>query len=346
MARRLIALPLAALLLGLPILLLHASGMGSRTAPTQPAKLTTVSIGMGYVPSVQFAPLYVAQQRGYYRKAGLNVQFVYGSSPNLLQLVATGRYTFAVADGTDVIAAASQGLGLTYVATLYRTLPVALFSLRKNHIQTMSELKGKSIGIPGRFGSTYAGLLVALHQAGISPSAVTIRSVGFSQDASLVQGNVQSAVGYSNNDTVILQRHGYKLNVIDIGATTRLVGPGLIAGQSFTRHHPSLARKFVQATMRGLADTIAAPRAAFAISRQVHGLTTLRGTAAADQYAVLQRSITLWHDAATRAHGLGYITTVQWNRSIATLKAVGLIKARPSISAITTERFITGSPRA
>jgi NitT/TauT family transport system substrate-binding protein len=294
---------------------------------------------------VQFAPLYVAQQRGYYRSAGLDVRFIYGSSPNLLQLVAAGRDTFAVADGTDVIAAASQGLKVTYVATLYRTLPVALFSLTRSHIKTMSDLKGKSIGIPGRFGSTYAGLLAALHQAGISSHAVTIRSVGFSQDDNLVRGNVQSAVGYSNNDTVILQRHGYKLNVIDIGATTRLVGPGLIAGRTLIAQHPTVVKRFVQATMRGLADTIASPKAAFTISLRVPGLSTLRGTAAADQFAVLQRSISLWHDTATRSHGLGFIDPTQWNTSVSVMRAVGLARSRPSVSAISDERFVAGAPK-
>src|SRR5579875_3838287 len=96
------------------------------------AALRTISLGMGYIPSVQFAPFYVAAQKGYYRQAGLNVTFNYSLSPNLLQLVAEGKIDFANADGTDAIAAVAQGLPLEYVLAEYQRFPVAIFALSKS----------------------------------------------------------------------------------------------------------------------------------------------------------------------------------------------------------------------
>ncbi len=46
------------------------SGPGPATAG-----LTPLKIGLGYIPSVQFAHFYLAQQAGYYREAGLDVTF-------------------------------------------------------------------------------------------------------------------------------------------------------------------------------------------------------------------------------------------------------------------------------
>src|SRR5205085_1960328 len=137
--------------------------------------LRTVTIGMGFTPNVQFAPFYVADQRGYYRQAGLKVDFNYASSPNLLELVGAGRMGLAIADGTDAIAAVAQGVPIVYVMAEYQRFPVAIFSLAGSHIRAVAGLRGKTIGVPGLYGATYAGLLAALHAAGLHPSAVKIQ---------------------------------------------------------------------------------------------------------------------------------------------------------------------------
>ncbi|GAC1323706.1 MAG: ABC transporter substrate-binding protein [Chloroflexota bacterium] len=322
----------------------HAASVdrSPHTAPMS-AGTRTVTLGMGYVPSVQFAPFYVAEQRGYYRQAGITVNFSYGVSPNLLQLVGAGRDEFAIADGTDTIAASANGIPITNVLTLYHHLPVAIFALSKSGIHTIRDLRGKSIGVPGRFGSTYVGLLAALRSAGLGPRDVTIRAINFTQAESVVKGSVDAAVGYSTNEPVLLQRHGYRVNTIETGIATNLVGPGVVAGRSLLARDPGLVRRFVQATLRGLADTIANPAMAFAAARQVHGLSTLRGQDVADQYAVLLRSIKFWHNAATKKHGLGYADTAQWRQSLQTLGAIGQVPRRPNLARLVTNRFSRGA---
>ncbi len=332
------------LICGAILMSLLASTSVTARAEKPHAGLQVVTVGVGYVPNVQFAPIYVALAHGYYRKAGLDVRINYGYSPNLLQLVGAGREDFAYGDGTDVIIASSNGIPVTSVATLYQQLPVALFSLKKSKIRTLANLKGKNLGVPGRFGSSYAGLLVALHNAGMKPTDLSIRTIGYVQSQSVVQGKVDAAVGYSNNEPIVLERHGYALNVIEIGTLSHLVGAGLIAGNSYIARHPQLVQRFVHATMLGLADTINAPRAAFAISRKVRGLTTLRGRDVGDQYAVLTRSIAFWHDATTRMHGLGYGVPSQWSESVRLMKTVGQISKTPT-RPVFTNSFVGASPR-
>ena len=59
------------------LLVLTTAACGSTTTTggsTSPAALTKVSIGLGYIPDIQFAPFYVAQSKGYYRDAGLGLR--------------------------------------------------------------------------------------------------------------------------------------------------------------------------------------------------------------------------------------------------------------------------------
>ena len=65
---------------------------------------------MGYIPSVQFAPFYVAQERGYFKDAGLDIDFRYGMETDLLKLVGTNELQFMIGSGEEVILGRSQGL--------------------------------------------------------------------------------------------------------------------------------------------------------------------------------------------------------------------------------------------
>jgi NitT/TauT family transport system substrate-binding protein len=317
---------------------------GTDAAQARALKLRVVTLGVGYVPSVQFAPFYMAAARGYYRQAGLDVRFSYGFSPNLLQLVGAGRDDFAIGDGTDTIIAGSQGVPVTSIATMYQRLPVAVFSLQRTGIRTLGDLRGKRLGIPGRFGSSYAALLASLYTHGLKPGDISIQTIGYTQPQSVVQGKVAAAVGYSTNEPIVLERHGFRLNVLEIGTLSHLVGAGLVAGNALIAHNPGVVQGFVRATMRGMAQTIDHPREAFAVSRRVRGLNTLRGRDVGDQYAVLLKSVAFWHDAATRVHGLGYGRFAQWSMSIRLLKAVGQLQRAPALARVVTNRFIVGSP--
>ena len=342
MVRRLIpALALAALMATLMML------PAARAATPRPAPraLRTVTLGMGYIPSVQFAPFYIAQQRGYYRQAGLNVDFSYAFSPNLLELVGAGKLDFANADGTDAILAEAHGVPVTYVMAEYERFPVAIFALAKSHIRSVADLRGKTIGVPGLYGATYVGLLAALRAAGLKPGELKIEAIGYTQVASVAAGKVDAAVGYSINEPVILARHGYKVTTLEVSKVADLVAPGLMAGRGLVKSDPAMVRAFVQATLHGLADAIANPQLAFNISLRIHGLSTLRGAAAADQYAVLQRAVAFWHGPTTRLHGLGYADPAQWTNSVRILRAIGQLTNAPAPATMYTNSFASGAPR-
>ena len=89
-----------------------ASPTGGNTpssTPT-PGQLTNVSIAFGYIPDIQFAPFYVAQSKGYYKAAGLNVTFDHGFVNDLIGSLALGHDTFVFATGDEELVARSKNL--------------------------------------------------------------------------------------------------------------------------------------------------------------------------------------------------------------------------------------------
>ena len=123
-------------------------------APRLPTKLT---VGLGYIPSVQFAPFYLADQKGYYKQAGLEVKFQNKIDPDLVTLVGQGAIDVGISDGTSVIPAVSQGIPVRYIATLYGKFPSIVFAKSSTGITDAADLKGRqasgSRAATGRRGS-------------------------------------------------------------------------------------------------------------------------------------------------------------------------------------------------
>ena len=126
---------------------LGACGGGATPSSSGP---TNISVGLGYIPSVQFAPFYLADRRGDYAAAGLAVTIQNQIDPDLISLVGTGSVDVALADGTSVIPAVSQGIPIRYIATIYGTLPNVVIARADAGIATPADLRGKRIGTPGR----------------------------------------------------------------------------------------------------------------------------------------------------------------------------------------------------
>ena len=90
--------------------------------------MVKLSVGLGYIPSVQFAQFYLADQAGYYRDDGLEVTFENKLDPDLMTLVGQGAIDVGIADGTSVIPAVSQEIPVRYVFTVYADFPSIVFA--------------------------------------------------------------------------------------------------------------------------------------------------------------------------------------------------------------------------
>ncbi|HEY7942784.1 MAG TPA: ABC transporter substrate-binding protein, partial [Candidatus Limnocylindrales bacterium] len=182
-----------------------ASGSASPTAsPSGPP--TPLVVGLGYIPSVQFAQFYYAQEQGYYRAAGLAVTFQNKNDPDLVTLVGQGSIDVGVADGTSVIPAVSQGIPVTYVTTLYGLFPNVVFAKASANIATVADLKGRKVGTPGRYGSSWIMLQALLASAQMTPADVqVVLYPDYGQAVAVQQGAVDAATGFTNNEPVQLQ---------------------------------------------------------------------------------------------------------------------------------------------
>jgi NitT/TauT family transport system substrate-binding protein len=247
-------------------------GIGKSGQKTKPA-LTVIRLPMSYIPNVQFAPFYVAVEKGYYKQVGLDIQFDYKTETDGVALVGANELQFSLVSGEQVLLARAQGLPVVYVMAWWQNYPVAVASMPDQGIHSPADLKGKKIGLPGLYGASYVGLRALLKAGELREEDVKLDSVGYNQIEALVTGRDEAVVVYANNEPIQLQAQGYKVDVLRVADYVPLASNGLLTNEKTIAENPDLIRKLVQATLKGVAYSLKFPDEAFDICKNyVEGL--------------------------------------------------------------------------
>jgi putative riboflavin transport system substrate-binding protein len=308
--------PTVLLLIGL------LAGCAPAASPSPSVGLKQVTLLLGFQPDVQFAPFYLAQQNGYYADIGLDVTIEYKSDADLVRLVADGQAEFGVADATDVMISRTSGIPIKYVQTIYGLFPVALIG-PKGHVPTdPTQLAGKRIGTPGKFGSSWHALLALLHAGGLTEADVTIREYPqFNQVDGLLNGDVDLITGFRNNEPLRLAAQGMETDLLTVEQFAPLPGPGLIVGdaQLFPSNMTEIDQ-FAAATLRAEKTIASNPQQGLdAAVVAVPAIADSRATA----LSVLNATIELWRGGGSEPSGA--INDTAWVSGYQTMKELGFI---------------------
>jgi NitT/TauT family transport system substrate-binding protein len=300
---------------------------------TPTGDLVHIRLPVGYVPDIQFAPLYVAIDKGYYSQAGLVIDFDYSLETDAVSLVGAGNLQFAIVSGEQVLLARAQKLPVVYVAAWYKDYPVAIASKTSANIRTIQDLKGKKIGLPGLYGANYIGLRALLSAGGLKESDVSLDSIGYNQVASLVADKDQAVVIYLANEPVQLRAQGFDLNIIKDSDFVQLASNGLITNDTTLAQNPDLVRRMVQATLHGITDTISNPDEAYQISKKY--VQALTQADPAQQKEKLAISISEYQTDPP-----GYSDPKAWENMQNVLLNMGMLKTPLDLSKAFTNDFL------
>ena len=304
---------LIVLLLGLAILTACTGTTELALDSTEPLKLR---LPMGYIPDPQYAPLYVAVDKGYFAEEGLVIDFDYSFETDGMALVAANELPFAIVGGDQVILARAQGLPVVYVLEWFQRYPIAVVSKAAANIAEPADLAGRTVGLPGFFGASYVGYVGLLLANDMVQEDVDAVDIGFTQVETLLTGQADAVVVFANNEPIQLMNLGEDVDVIRVADYIDLVFNGIVTNEETINNSPQLVERFTRAMLRGLADTLADPDQAYEISKKyVEGLDDSRRE-------VLEASLELWD-----AEMLGYTEAATWDRTQEILLAMGLLDA-------------------
>ena len=292
-----------------------------------------IRLPMGYIPNVQFAPFYVAVDRGYFRDAGIEVEFDYSFETDGVKLVGADTLQFAVVSGEQVLLARAQDLPVVYVMAWWHNYPVGVASKAGSSSLKPADLKGKKSGTPVLFGASYIGLRALMNAGGVSEDEVTLDTIGYNQVEALTTDQDQAVVVYVNNEPIQLEAQGIDVDVIRVADYVQLASNGLITNEKTLTENPDLVQRMVGAMKRGIADTLSNPDEAYEISKKfVEGLDQADEKV---QRNVLETSIEYW-----RSDNLGYSNPAAWENMQQLLLDMGFLAQPLDLNEAYTNVFV------
>jgi NitT/TauT family transport system substrate-binding protein len=293
-------------------------------AQTSGRSLTHIRVALGFVPSVQSAPFYLAQDRGYYAAEGLDVEFSYGTIQNLLTQVSTGDIAFASASGDSLMPQRQQGVTVTYIMSFWTKNPIGALAIAGNNtppIRTPADLKGKNVGVSAPNSSTDFGLKALLRAASLTEDDIHLVAIGTTEVESLIQKRIDLAMTFLPNEAAQMKSLGLSTETVAVSDYMDYVPPGFVTGDKTIQEHPEIVQKFVNATLRGLRDAQAQPDSAFESSlKRMPELTP--------DSQPLQRDVltaTLDYYKPAQSGSLGSTTPQAWSTTQDFLQSIGVI---------------------
>jgi putative hydroxymethylpyrimidine transport system substrate-binding protein len=171
-------------------------GLGLATPAAAAEKLTLL---LDWFVNPDHAPIIVADERGYFAAAGLDVEIIAPADPNdPPKLVAAGQADVAISYQPQLHIQVDQGLPLTRIGTLIATPLNSLVTLADGPIHGIADLKGRKVGFSvGGFEDALLKAMLGHH--GLSLDDVELVNVNFALSPALLSGQVDAVIGAFRN---------------------------------------------------------------------------------------------------------------------------------------------------
>lgn len=227
-----------------------AVGFSAMLAGAQPSYAADkVSLRLPWLLNVQSAGYVMAQEKGFYEQAGLDLEIMPGG-PNLnsTALVASGANTFGINDVGQVLMGDAKGMDLLMVGACFQHHPAGVVSLEASGITKPADLEGKTIAYTE--GGPWILTKAMLAKAGIALDKVNL--VVSPSSELLKSGAVDAKTAFVINEGVALNLAGYKTAALmpsDYGV--QAYAEVIFVARKTAEENPDLVRRFVAATQAG-----------------------------------------------------------------------------------------------
>src|SRR6202165_5800496 len=299
------------------VMALLATLPGQHTVAQAPEKIT---IRFTWKLKGEYAPLFVALDKGYYRAEGLDVELAEGSgAQTVLKLLAGGNEKFGYGPAVSAAQAISHGLPVKVVALYQTRAPMGVISFPDVALKSPKDLEGKRLAISG--GETFGDMLgpfARINHVDIGK----IQQIQMDASARSTQFLTRKidimSVYLSNELPQIEKRAGVKFNVLRVSEFgLNLLGASVIVGNAFAEQNPEIVKKLLRATAKGYRDAMANPKEAAKLMAKY--MKVPEDPVVLD----LQVEATVVSTNAPQGKPLGWQERADWEANLALLKETG-----------------------
>jgi NitT/TauT family transport system substrate-binding protein len=224
------------------------------------AKETRITIRLDFIVGGNHAPWFVAWDKGFYTKRGLNVTIQPGTgSADTIRTIAAGGADVGFANVSTAIVGRSRGTPIVSVAQL-GYIAVTILWREETDIKTLKDLEGKSWAIsPGQAQWFLLPALARINNFNFKSIRIEETAPPLQPAALLAKKTDFITMFRASNDEVAemnASKQGVRLKRIHMrDSGLDIYGSALIAKEEDLKRRPEMIRAYVEATMEGLRYT-------------------------------------------------------------------------------------------
>jgi ABC-type nitrate/sulfonate/bicarbonate transport system substrate-binding protein len=243
--KRLLALVLVAAMLG----------TFASCGPSRPTALTKVTLMLDWVPNTNHTGIFVAQEKGYFKDAGLDVNIIQPGEVYPEAAVASGASNFGISFQEQVTLSRAQDVPIVSIAAIIQHNTSGFASLASENVNSPKDFAGLTYGA---FGDPFEKPTIdALMKAeGADPSTVKFVNTGDGDPVALLaEHQIDLAWVFNGWEMVQAREQGIDLNIVMMKDYTNVIPdyytPVVITSESMIANHPDTVKAFMKALSNG-----------------------------------------------------------------------------------------------
>ena len=230
-------------------------------AQAQPTKVTYLLPAPPNSPA--FAPWIIAKEKGYYTAQDLDLTFIAAKGGvDVAKQIGAGNALIGGAIGDTPIVVRANGIPVRAVAVLGDGGVTMIATNAKDNINSVSDLKGKTMTVMSYSDTTYCAVLGSLRKAGLGKNDVNIQAAGPAGVWQLFSANKAQAMAGVPDWVINAEEAGVQIKLIPQDQIFESMAQAILASDDAIKNQPKLVRGVVQGTLQGMRDIIQDPRAA------------------------------------------------------------------------------------
>ena len=234
------------------------AGIALAVSPASAEKLTFT---LNWVAGGDHAPYFYAQKMGWYKDAGIDIEFETGrGSAASAQKVGAGQSQLGLSDMAGVLLFRGKGADLVGLMNVYANSPQGLYWRKSSGIKTAKDLAGKKIGNPAGDGARTMWPALA-KTLGIDPDSVTwVNIAANAKLGALKAGTIDATTSFFNLHHVFARELGDDMGFLawkDAGVNP--YGNSVIANGKWLSANKETAGKFIKITQKAFAECTKKP---------------------------------------------------------------------------------------
>jgi NitT/TauT family transport system substrate-binding protein len=200
-------------------------------------------------PTVTFLPAEVARQRGFLREQNLDIKLLLTRSEVDRAALVSGSVDYTLRAGSSFVSAAR---GLPVRIVLLGTMKPFWGLVVRPQVNSVSELKGKSVGVPGLLGSQQVSAKFILKHYGLDPDKDVVYRVveTGARIAAILSGAIDSSM-MDYGEAFRAKKAGLKM-LVNAADLHSLLAGGLAVNIKKLKEQPDQVRRMLNAMTQAL----------------------------------------------------------------------------------------------